>query len=176
MPKRSELKLTKRAVDALSVDAGDALFCDREQAGSATHPAWPTRRSVSSPKSSRWPRRGSRPRPPPAPETIVTSSRPLRSQLGEATFNVLAFPLDSVAGGRSKKPGALSAGWVMATLTMTMGPSFPLHACLGPTWPERIGSESRTAVIATRPDRGYRVGVSRATNGDNSSAGSNTLP
>ncbi len=33
MPKRSELKLTKRAVDALSVDAGDALFCDREQAG-----------------------------------------------------------------------------------------------------------------------------------------------
>ena len=33
MPKRSELKLTKRAVDALSVDAGDALFCDREQVG-----------------------------------------------------------------------------------------------------------------------------------------------
>ena len=62
----------------------------------------------------------------------------------------------------------------MATPTMTMGPSFPLHACLGPTWPERIGSELRTAVIATRPDRGYRVGVSRATNGDNSSAGLNT--
>ena len=49
MPKRSELKLTKRAVDALSVDAGDALFCDREQAGSgddrhvkpaASLPAW----------------------------------------------------------------------------------------------------------------------------------------
>ena len=33
MPKRSELKITKRAVDALSVEAGDALFWDRGLAG-----------------------------------------------------------------------------------------------------------------------------------------------
>ena len=33
MPKRSELKLTKRTVDALEVEAGDALFWDREMAG-----------------------------------------------------------------------------------------------------------------------------------------------
>ena len=33
MPKRSGLKLTKRAVDALEVEAGDALFWDRELAG-----------------------------------------------------------------------------------------------------------------------------------------------
>ena len=33
MPKRSELKLTKRAVDALSVEAKDAVFWDRDLAG-----------------------------------------------------------------------------------------------------------------------------------------------
>ena len=33
MPKRSERKLTKRTVDALGVEAGDALFWDRELAG-----------------------------------------------------------------------------------------------------------------------------------------------
>ena len=33
MPKRSELKITKRALDALSVEAGDALFWDRGLAG-----------------------------------------------------------------------------------------------------------------------------------------------
>ena len=33
MPKRSELKLTKRAVDALDVEAKDALFWDRDLAG-----------------------------------------------------------------------------------------------------------------------------------------------
>ena len=36
MPKRSELKVTKRAVDALSVKAGDAVFWDRELAGFVT--------------------------------------------------------------------------------------------------------------------------------------------
>ena len=33
MPKRSELKLTKRAVDALSVESKDAMFWDRDLAG-----------------------------------------------------------------------------------------------------------------------------------------------
>ena len=33
MPKRSELKLTKRTVDALEVETADALFWDREMAG-----------------------------------------------------------------------------------------------------------------------------------------------
>ena len=33
MPKRSELKLTKRTVDALEVEGADALFWDREMAG-----------------------------------------------------------------------------------------------------------------------------------------------
>ena len=33
MPRRSELKITKRAVDALGVEAGDALFWDRDLAG-----------------------------------------------------------------------------------------------------------------------------------------------
>ena len=33
MPKRSELKLTKRTVDALEVDGKDAIFWDRELAG-----------------------------------------------------------------------------------------------------------------------------------------------
>ncbi|MCY4385236.1 MAG: Arm DNA-binding domain-containing protein, partial [Nitrospinae bacterium] len=33
MPKRSELKLTKRTVDALEADGKDVLFWDRELAG-----------------------------------------------------------------------------------------------------------------------------------------------
>ena len=33
MPKRSDLKLTKRTVDALEVDGKDAIFWDRELAG-----------------------------------------------------------------------------------------------------------------------------------------------
>ena len=33
MPKRSDLKLTKRTVDALEVDSKDAVFWDRELAG-----------------------------------------------------------------------------------------------------------------------------------------------
>ena len=33
MPKRSDLKLTKRTVDALEADGKDALFWDRELAG-----------------------------------------------------------------------------------------------------------------------------------------------
>ena len=33
MPKKSELKLTKRAVDALSVESKDAVFWDRDLAG-----------------------------------------------------------------------------------------------------------------------------------------------
>ena len=33
MPKRSKIKLTKRVVDALSVEKDDAAFWDRELAG-----------------------------------------------------------------------------------------------------------------------------------------------
>ena len=33
MPKRSDLRITKRSVDALQVDAGDATFWDRALAG-----------------------------------------------------------------------------------------------------------------------------------------------
>ena len=33
MPRRSDIKLTKRVVDALSVEKSDAVFWDRELAG-----------------------------------------------------------------------------------------------------------------------------------------------
>ena len=33
MPKRSELRITKRTVDALTVDTKDTLFWDRDLAG-----------------------------------------------------------------------------------------------------------------------------------------------
>ena len=38
MPGRSELKLTKRSVDTMSVETGDAIFWDRDLAGFCVMP------------------------------------------------------------------------------------------------------------------------------------------